>query len=228
MLFPCHAPGVDLGLCAARATTQGEQNSMEIILIRHTAVAAAPGTCYGHQDVPLAEPVQGAFEQVAQRLPSVHAVATSPLRRCAQLAGWLAERGGVPLLPDDRWRELDFGAWEGQRWDALERHRLDQWALDPWGFAAPQGESVRAMHLRVRAALASLRVKADLAGWQRVAVVTHGGPIRVLLAELMGLAPMKVNALEIPFGGVFGLRRGAQGWQTAPMHELREPRPEQA
>lgn len=203
---------------------------MDIILIRHTAVAAPPGTCYGQQDVPLAEPVQDAFEQVAQRLPPVQAVATSPLQRCARLAHWLSERAALPLplLPDDRWRELDFGAWEGRRWDTLERHRIDQWALDPWGFAAPEGESVRAMHLRVRAALAALRVKADLSGWQRVAVVTHGGPIRVLLAELMGVAPMKVNALEIPFGGVFGLRRGAQGWQTVPMHELREPRPASA
>lgn len=198
---------------------------MDIILIRHTAVAAAPGTCYGQQDVPLAEPVGDAFEQVAQRLPPVDAVATSPLQRCARLAQWLAQREGVPLHSDERWRELDFGAWEGRRWDSLERHGLDRWALDPWGFAAPQGESVRAMHLRVRAALAALRVKADLNGWQRLAVVTHGGPIRVLLAELMGLAPMKVNALEIPFGGLFGLRRSAEGWQTVPMQALREPRP---
>jgi alpha-ribazole phosphatase len=198
---------------------------MDIILIRHTAVAAEPGTCYGQRDVPLAEPVHDAFEQLAQRLPSVQAVATSPLQRCARLASWLADRAELPLVSDERWRELDFGAWEGQRWSLLERHRIDQWALDPWGFQAPQGESVRGMHLRVRAALAALRVKADLQGWQRVAVVTHGGPIRVLLAELMGLAPMKVNALQIPFGGMFGLRRGPQGWQTLPMHELREPRP---
>lgn len=197
---------------------------MEIILIRHTAVAAEPGTCYGQRDVPLAEPTDEAFEQVAYRLPEVQAVATSPLQRCARLAHWLAARSGVPLLTDDRWRELDFGAWEGQRWSQIERHLLDQWALDPWGFSAPEGESVRSMHLRVRAALAALRVKADVNGWRRVAVVTHGGPIRLLLAELMGLAPMKVNALQVPFGGVFGLRRGAQGWETVPMNELREPR----
>lgn len=198
---------------------------MDIILIRHTPVAAEPGTCYGQRDVPLAEPTQDAFEQVAQRLPEVQAVASSPLQRCARLAAWLAERAGVPQFSDERWRELDFGAWEGRRWSEIERHRLDQWALDPWGFCAPQGESVRGMHLRVRAALAALRVKADVNGWRRVAVVTHGGPIRLLLAELMGLAPMKVNALEIPFGGVFGLRRGPQGWHTVPMNELRESRP---
>lgn len=201
---------------------------MDIILIRHTAVAAEPGTCYGQQDVPLAEPVDHAFQQIAQRLPAVCAVATSPLQRCSRMAHWLSQQRGVPLLSDERWRELDFGAWEGKRWSTLERHRIDQWALDPWGFAAPEGESVRGMHLRVRAALAALRVKADLQGWKRLAVVTHGGPIRVLMAELMGLAPMKVNALEIPFGGMFGLRRGARGWETVPMHELREPQLPQA
>jgi alpha-ribazole phosphatase len=209
-------------LTPAPAALQGDHKSMEVILIRHTAVAVEPGTCYGHRDVPLAEPAEEAFERIAQRLPGVQAVASSPLQRCARLAGWLAAREGLPLLTDERWREMDFGAWEGQRWSALERHRIDQWALDPWGFEAPQGESVRAMHLRVRAALAALRVKADLAGWRRVAVVTHGGPIRVLLAELMGLAPMKVNALEIPFGGLFGLRRGPEGWQTVPVGDFRE------
>lgn len=198
---------------------------MEIILIRHTAVDAEPGTCYGQLDVPLAEPAEEAFAQVAQRLPPVQAVVSSPLQRCARLAAWLAQRSDMPLWTDERWRELDFGAWEGRRWATLERHRMDQWALDPWGFCAPQGESVRGMHLRVRAALAALRVKADLNGWQRVAVVTHGGPIRLLLAELMGLAPMKVNALQVPLGGLFALRRGPHGWQTAPLHEMREPRP---
>jgi hypothetical protein len=72
-------------LTPAPAALQGDHKSMEVILIRHTAVAVEPGTCYGHRDVPLTEPAEEAFERIAQRLPGVQAVAA--LRPPGGLAG---------------------------------------------------------------------------------------------------------------------------------------------
>lgn len=81
---------------------------MPLILIRHTAVAVPPGTCYGQADVPLREPTQPAFEDVSARLrqllrawgrepqtPSVRWI-SSPSSRAWRLASWLAEDLGEP------------------------------------------------------------------------------------------------------------------------------------
>ncbi|MEO8296516.1 MAG: alpha-ribazole phosphatase family protein [Burkholderiales bacterium] len=197
---------------------------MDVLLIRHTAVDAEPGTCYGRRDVPLVEPCETAFQWLDGGLPAIDAVVSSPLRRCARLGQWLAARRGVPLSHDARWQELDFGQWEGRRWDDIgrtQRSALDRWALDPLGFVAPGGESVRALHLRVQAGLHELHARATTAGWRRVAVVSHGGPIRALLAQAMGLAATKINALDIPCGGAFALRRVDAGWQRVTLETVR-------
>lgn len=197
---------------------------MDVLLIRHTPVDAAPGTCYGRRDVLLARPVEAHFERLEAALPRVDAVVSSPLRRCHELAHWLAQRRGVALETDPRWQELDFGQWEGRRWDDIgrtQRAALDRWALDPLGFVAPGGESVQTLHQRAQAALAELHGRAAAEGWQRVAVVTHGGPIRALLAQAMGLAPVKINALNVPFGGVFGLRPDRGSWRRVTLDEVR-------
>ncbi len=203
---------------------------MDVILIRHTPVEAVTGICYGRRDVGLAEPCEPAFARVAESLPPLDALVSSPLQRCLRLAQWLAKRERVPLHTDARWQELDFGRWEGQRWDDIgrdDRPLLDRWALDPGSFVAPDGESVRALHLRAQVALSQLGEQAAQAGWQRVGVVTHGGPIRALLAQAMGLGLSKRNALEVPFGHAFALRQqGADGWQRVTLDVVRnEPAP---
>ncbi len=87
--------------------------------------------------------------------------------------------------------ELDFGAWEGQRWDDVPRAALDAWAADVWGFAPPRGESGGALVARVRA------FHAELPAGDHV-VISHGGPLKVLAALVAGrsvdlLAPPPVT-----------------------------------
>jgi alpha-ribazole phosphatase len=55
---------------------------MEIYLIRHTAVQA-PGICYGHYDVPLADTFADEVAQLWPKLPpSPYRVFSSPALRC--------------------------------------------------------------------------------------------------------------------------------------------------
>ncbi len=61
---------------------------------------------------------------------------------------------------------------------------LDAWARDPLGFAAPGGETGAALLSRVRAVAADLRSAPG-----PVAVVSHGGPLRLLGPLLRGEAP---------------------------------------
>ncbi|MGN6665392.1 MAG: histidine phosphatase family protein, partial [Trinickia sp.] len=120
---------------------------MDLIVIRHPAPAIAAGVCYGKTDVPLAGNASEAARSLVARLAALDAplpehVVTSPLQRCAGVAHRLARQFGRVCDVDTRLQEIDFGAWEGQRWDAIDRAALDAWAADLRHARMHGGESV--------------------------------------------------------------------------------------
>ncbi len=159
-----------------------------ILLIRHPLALGASGICYGRLDLPLAD--AAAVAPLAARLAGFPGtVWTSPARRCRLVAA-----AAGPHRVDGRLQELDFGAWEGQPWDAVPRDALDRWATDPLGFAPPGGESGAALVARVTA------FHRDLPPGDH-AVMTHGGPLKVLIPLLRGEA-MDLLAPAPPPGSV--------------------------
>ena len=182
---------------------------MEIYLLRHTAVAT-PGLCYGHHDVSLADTFAAEAEAVLARLPAVEPgrVFSSPATRCRQLAALLSP---APVL-DERLRELHFGSWENQPWDALSPTELDPWMADYVHVAPPGGETYGQLQARAVAFLEEL-----LATPPPVApavVVTHGGVVRALLAHTLGMPLAHAFRLNIDFGSVTQLRWTAGHWQV--------------
>ncbi|GAB1394610.1 alpha-ribazole phosphatase [Rhodocyclaceae bacterium] len=147
---------------------------MRLWLIRHPLPAVAPGTCYGATDLPLAAPPQALAAQLRRCLPDAVPLYASPLQRCRLLAEQLHP---APRF-DARLREIDFGHWEMQPWDALDRQLIDAWAADPFNFVPPGGEAVSALRARVRSFLDELREESVL--------VAHAGVIKVCAAELAG------------------------------------------
>lgn len=179
---------------------------MILWLIRHPPVAAPPGLCYGRLAVPLREPAAAVVDRMTERLPTLAALRTSPAARCRAVAERLGRQLGLAPVEDARWQELDFGAWEGRAWSSLPRAEIDRWAEDHWNLAPPGGETYRALFERVAEAVAALGDGGD------VAVVSHAGPIRAALAVCLGWPPHRLPAIEVPYGAVLGLRRGAAGW----------------
>ncbi len=123
---------------------------------------------------------------IARQLAPLRALAprrvwSSPAARCAYVARFVARRLGVPPVLDPRLLELDFGDWEGRRWDAVPRSALEQWATDPLGFRPPGGESGGALVQRVESFARRLARDA-----RPCLVVSHGGPLRLLPALLAG------------------------------------------
>lgn len=161
-----------------------------MIFLRHPRVDAAPGLCYGRLDV-VAGPGEAA--EIARALgitPEGRRVVASPARRCRGLAEALAARDGVALELDARLGELDFGAWEGRRWDDIDRRESDPWAANPVAVAPPGGETFAALMERVGAALGELG-PGDL-------VVAHAGPIRAARMILEGASFAEVFAAPVP------------------------------
>lgn len=159
---------------------------MELALIRHPPVAVAAGLCYGASDVALAAPPDEDIARLKPLLPERFALWSSPLARCRQLAEGLGE-----ARLDPRLAEIDFGEWEMKSFDAIGRAALDRWALAPLDHVAPGGESARRMADRVLAFLAERQAE----GGSQV-FVAHGGPLRAIAGQLLGLAPELWLALD--------------------------------
>ncbi len=168
---------------------------MRLFLIRHPLPAVATGTCYGATDLPLAEHPAELAAHLRTLLPDHLPLYSSPLQRCRLLAEQLHAQ---PRF-DERLREIDFGDWEMQPWDALDRTLLDAWAADPFHFVPPGGEGVAALRARVRAFLDERR--------QDAVLVAHAGVIKVCVAELTGETDW--FGLRFDYGSVTLIENGA-------------------
>ena len=169
---------------------------MEIYLIRHTSPDVAPGVCYGQSDVALAASFEEEWQQLHAKLPaSFDRVYTSPLQRCAQLARRLST---PQLVEDTRLIELHFGDWEMRAWDDIPPEETASWMDDFVTIDCPRGESYQALAARVQDFWEQL-LQEDVA---TVAVVAHGGPIRVMLAAALSLPLEHAFRLTISYGSV--------------------------
>jgi alpha-ribazole phosphatase len=166
-----------------------------LLLIRHAATEGPQGRCLGRTDVSLSRAGHAQALALAGALAAsrIDAVASSPARRAVQTAEPIAGRHGVvPRLVPALW-EVDFGAFEGLTFDAArdaDPRTYERWMRSPAEVRFPGGESYEDLRERVAPAVAAI-VEGE-AG-RNVAIVAHGGVIRVLLAD----------ALSIPASSVF-------------------------
>lgn len=149
---------------------------MRLWLVRHARPLVESGVCYGASDV-AADPAATlqAASDLAALLPAGLPVRCSPLQRCTALA-----RALQALRPDLAWRadarlaEMNFGCWEGWRWEDIAQDHFDAWmaAFNDYRFGG--SESVGELMARV----ASLRADAAGDDGQEQVWITHAGVIR--------------------------------------------------
>jgi alpha-ribazole phosphatase len=175
---------------------------MDIYLIRHTRTAAETGLCYGRTDVALSSGFGEDLAMLRQKLPASTggcAVFSSPLTRCMQLAEILSPN----VTPDDRLLELNFGQWEGRRFDEIDPDLLSRWTGNFVEAAPPGGESFTDLVERVGDFWQDLVQRPH----EQVLVVTHAGAIRALLARVLELPLANAFQLRVDPGSVHKLRR---------------------
>ncbi len=130
---------------------------------------------------------------------------SSPLQRCARFAHELGAQLELPVHLDKDLQELHFGAWEGQSAAALmetDAEGLGLFWADPYAFTPPEGEPVEDFSTRVLAAVA--RLHAAYAG-ERILLISHGGVMRLLLAQARGLPREQLLNVEVGHGSLFSL-----------------------
>lgn len=146
----------------------------QLWLVRHAKPLIAPGICYGQLDVPAdVEATAACARALAKALPHGIPIICSPLQRCVQLGQALVGlRADLAYETDARLKEMNFGQWEGQRWDNIGAAALDAWVADFPHHRPGGGESVQQFMQRVGQVWDEAR---DMPGtlW-----ITHAGVIR--------------------------------------------------
>jgi probable phosphoglycerate mutase len=142
------------------------------------------GRYQGHAPIPLSEIGRAQAGYLATALAKAAPIAalySSDLLRCCQTAGPIAAALGLEVQLDPRFREIDYGTWQGlTRGEVVELdpENYAAYIADPMKVSIPGGESQQMLAARVLAGLGE--VLAAHAG-EHVCIVTHGGPIREIL-----------------------------------------------
>ncbi|MBW3628808.1 MAG: histidine phosphatase family protein [Gemmatimonadetes bacterium] len=168
---------------------------LELTLVRHAATALNDARQYqGWIDPPLSERGRSEALRVGARLggSSFDLILSSDLRRCREtLELALPDR---PVEVDRRLRELDFGSWDGRTYEeclASDELGLRIWIEDPLAASPPEGEPFELFRARVNAVLDALPARG------RVLILTHGGPIRLMLARVLTLEWRHVVLMQL-------------------------------
>lgn len=189
---------------------------MTVDLVRH-GETIAKGRLLGRTDAPLTE--QGLAQIVGQAARRRwRTVVTSPLGRARQGAERVAASGGVALVVDEGWAEMDFGAWDGQLLDQLRadpdvRREFDTFVASPETVTAPGGEAWPQFTKRLTQALDRLAACRSGSGVdvEPVGIITHAGVMRGVLAVTCGLAFEDLWRLRIGYGTRVTLCWGRDG-----------------
>ncbi|MEW1656543.1 bifunctional RNase H/acid phosphatase [Streptomyces sp. NPDC093707] len=187
------------------------------VLLRHGETALTPQKRFsgsGGTDPELSAAGRRQAEAAAAALAArgtVQAVVSSPLRRCRETAGAVADRLGLDVRVEDGLRETDFGAWEGLTFAEVRERYPDD--LDAWlgsAKAAPTGggESFAAVARRV--AVARDKLLARHAG-RTVLLVTHVTPIKTLVRLALGAPPEALFRMELSAASLSAVAYYADG-----------------
>jgi alpha-ribazole phosphatase len=129
----------------------------------------------------------------------VEAIVSSDLSRALTAAEEISRSHGLPITVDPRWRELDFGVWDGLAAYEIDQSALGRFWEDPDGNPPPEGERWSMLIARVAAALGDLPSRDTL-------IVTHGGAMRAALAHLCGLEQRHTWAFELPYTALLSFK----------------------
>jgi alpha-ribazole phosphatase/probable phosphoglycerate mutase len=161
-----------------------------VFLIRHgETVWNAEMKFQGHQDVPLSDKGLKQARSLAGRLreQEIAAVYASDLGRAVQTASELAVPRGLEINTVPALREINFGAWEGLTFKEVKHNYsglLQEWWANPLATRIPGGECLSDLVVRVTGALKEIIAHNKN---RQVAVVCHGGPVRALVASVLGM-----------------------------------------
>ena len=191
---------------------------MRIILVRHGQTKwNSEGRVQGRTDIPLNARGMAQAEAVGEWLSGrkIDAVYASPLMRAHDTAKAIADRQGVCVKLLGEMIEIDFGLWEGKTKRELAAEFPEfwtdwSWHLDEQKSAMMQAESAYMILERTKRAIDA--VMEENAADATVAIVSHTMPIKLLMADAVGIPLENMRQVKVDNSGVceIELHKGEQ------------------
>lgn len=142
----------------------------------------------------------------------IRAIHCSDLPRATQTAAALAQQLGLEPQTDTRWREIHVGIFQGLPLDEVKRlypTELVRFFSNDVDFVIPNGESRRMLGERVYGAF---QEAVQQSHGPEIAIVSHGGTIRRLIATLFG---EEADKIFLPNTSITIVERSKSGWNLA-------------
>lgn len=169
------------------------------------------------QGVVLNENGHAQAKALAERLADlpIKAIYSSPLERCQETAGHVAEPHKLLVSTLEAVGEVRYGTWEGE--PIAELSKKKEWHTIQWmpsRFEFPEGESLRKVQARAVDALEALSLEHSD---DMIVVCAHADLIKLVLAHYLGmhidlfqrigLAPASVSVLNLMSNGMVRVMR---------------------
>ena len=164
----------------------------KVYLIRHGLpdFPSGSGMCIGTTDVPMGEAGLAQAQAMAQKLPPVTAVFSSPLTRAVQTA----EAIGLPVTVLPGLRELYAGEWDGLTFSEIRERYPELYAARATDLTLPL-PGAEDQEAGLSRFVSAMEAAAKMAPGD-FAVVAHGGIIAHFL-QAIGEAWYKPNYTEV-------------------------------
>lgn len=137
----------------------------------------------------------------------IDVIYASPMKRAQQTLAPLASHCLKPAIAKPEFREVDFGVWTGLSWE--EVHSKHQVSAFDWLDRIENGliaEAETGATFRARVEPTLRQIVEEHAG-QSVAIVCHGGVIRMMLSILLELPLPKMASFEIDYASLTQVER---------------------
>lgn len=159
-----------------------------VLLIRHGITDWGQEAKYcGISDIDLNEKGEQQARYLSQRLKklNIHRVYCSDVKRALNFAKLTFN--GISIIKRSEFCEMNFGIFEGLTYqEILSRYKdiYDKWLNDPVDVTIPQGENLRNLEKRVCNTFFKILKQNNN---KTIAIVTHAGPIKVILNKILNL-----------------------------------------
>lgn len=176
-----------------------------LFLIRHGEVEERYHRVFGGRiDMNLSDRGRQQAQALADyfAVGSLDAIYASPMRRAQQTLEPISRHAPRAPVTHPELHEVDFGDWTGLQWDEVrDRFQVSafDWLAQIEQGAIQNGECGQRLRARIEPCL---RTILDGHAQQSVAIVCHGGVIRMMLAVLLDLPLGKMASFEIDYASV--------------------------
>lgn len=152
----------------------------------------------GRRDIMLSDAGRRQASALARHIQSIDIaeILSSPLPRAVETAEILAAPAGLGVVRDPRLVDFDAGSWEGRPHDEIANSaEYQRFLRNPMAEQIPGGERLPDVRDRLVAAVSQALADNELGA--NIMLVSHAGPLRLLLAHYLGMSLNHYHRLRL-------------------------------